>query len=102
LEGKSIIIPERRRAVGMILSKFGNKEQMPHLSKGGELEKVGESPEPDMSAMHAHMQRMIESIHNNKHEEATTHMMNFLNEHQLHAEKEKDETSEDMGPTDKS
>lgn len=93
-----MIIPERKRAVGMILSKFGNKEQMPHLSEGGELKKVGESLEPDMSALHSHMQAYMGAMKNDDHVAATEHMMAFLNEHQLHAEKNKDEESKDMGP----
>lgn len=95
-----MIIPERRRAVGMILSKFGKKEEMPHMSEGGELKKVGESEMPNMAAKHAHMQAMISAIHNNDHEQATQHMMNFLHEHELHAEKQKDEESHNMEPSE--
>ncbi len=95
-----MIIPERKRAVGMILSKFGNKSEMPHLSKGGELEKVGESPEPDMSALHSHMQQYMGAMKNDDHVAATQHMMNFLEEHELHQEKGKEEESspKDMEP----
>lgn len=62
---------------------------------GGE---VGKQPAPDMEAKHAHMQKMIESIHNHDSESAVEHMNNFLSEHELHQQKE-DEPS-DYKPED--
>lgn len=81
-----MIIPERKRAVTAILSKMKPEK----LSMGGE---VGKQPAPDMEAKHAHMQRMIESIKNEDHVGAVEHMNNFLEEHQLHQQKE-DEPSD--------
>lgn len=87
-----MIIPHKKTAVHAIMAKFAKPE--------GELEKVGESPKPDMSALHAHMQSYMGALKNNDHEAATQHMMSFLNEHELHAEKDSDETSEHMEPSE--
>jgi len=97
-----MIIPERKKAVGMILSKFGKKPEMQKMSEGGNIKEVGESPIPDMSAMHAHMQAYMGAMKNEDHEAATEHMMSFLHEHELHAEKNKEDESKDMEPSDKS
>jgi len=98
-----MIIPEKKKAVRMILSKFGKPgvEKMPHLSEGGELKTVGKSEMPNMEAKGAHMQAMIAAIHNHDHEAAVQHMDSFLSEHELHAEKEKEDESKDMEPSDK-
>jgi len=100
-----MIIPERKRAVAAILS--GKKDEAQKLAFGGKasLDKVGESPDPDMSPereeMHAHMQEFMGAFKNNDHVAAVDHMMNFLNAHQAHQEKEGESESKGMDPSDK-
>lgn len=86
-----MIIPEKKKAVSAIISRFGQKDPM-KLSNGGP---VGMEEAPDMSeAKKAHASSMIDAFHN-KDPESLVHAMNsFLEEHQLHEEKDKEEPSD--------
>ena len=87
-----MIIPEKKKAAGIIVSKYHPDGS---FSEGGQ---VKQSPQDsDMSehlqAKSSHADSMINAMHNKDPHALVEAMDNFLREHQLHQDKE-DEPSD--------
>lgn len=85
-----MIIPEKKRAVAMILSQ---KHKEPHMSEGGSVPEDS-AMSPHLEAKAAHAASMIGALHNKDPHAMVEAMDNFLREHELHQEEDKEEESD--------
>lgn len=85
-----MIIPDKKKAVGVILSKYKPDGT---YADGGEV-KNEEQVMPDMEAFHSHAESIMSAIHNKSPGEFVTAMRNFLSEHELHEDQEQEEPSD--------
>lgn len=84
------MIPDRKKAVGLIISKMHPDNKM---SDGGEVKNEVEMDVKD-SALHEHAKDIFSAIHNKSPHEFVQAMKNFMEEHQLHQDKEGEEPSD--------
>lgn len=87
------MFPERKKAVGVILSKYGKDGK---YKDGGEVRKT-EELEPGKAALHEHASDMISAFHNKNPSDLLRAMNNFLDQRQLHQDKD-DESPSDYAP----
>lgn len=85
-----MIIPERKKAAGVILSKYKPDGS---YADGGTV-KSEEQVMPDMAAFHAHAESILSAVHNKSPGELVQAMKNFLAEHEAHSDKEDEEPSD--------
>lgn len=84
------MIPDRKKAVGVIISRMKPDGAM---HEGGEV-KNEEQVDPNMEAFHSHAQSIMSAIHNKSPGEFVSAMKNFLAEHEAHQDKDEQEPSD--------
>lgn len=82
-----MIIPDRKKAVGLIISKM--KPDGTH-ENGAEVKNEEEIDEHD-SALQAHAEDIINALHNKSASDLARALNNFLEEHDMHEESESPE-----------
>lgn len=89
-----MFIPEKKRAVAMILA--GKHKEPQHFSEGGQPKE--DSEDSDMSshleAKAAHASTIIGALHNKDPHEFVAAMDRYLTEHQLHQDKKGEDESD--------
>lgn len=85
-----MILPEKKKAVGIILAKYKPDGSMAH---GGVVNNE-EQVDPNMEAFHSHAQSIMSAINNKSPAELVSAMKNFIEEHQMHQDKDGEEPSD--------
>lgn len=88
-----MMIPSKKKAIGVILSKYKPDGT---YSDGGEV-KNEVAMDVEHSALHSHAEDMIHAFHNKSPADLVRAMNNFMEEHELHQEKEVEEPSDYSG-----
>lgn len=87
---------DKKKAVGIILSRMNPEGKM---AEGGVVKNEA-GIDPQDAALHAHASDMMSAIHNKSPGDLVRAMKNFMEEHQLHEDKD-DETPSDYSPEEK-